>query len=234
MAPSTYELGGKETNSDAKVVFPTTSAEDQLREIHNTKKYKYFAGVVLLSAILISAVIVGSVALHHHLTSKQTDFDTKIVYKGYPIPEHVHVDFTSKITYVNNSRYNEVVAANNLLDYKRQLLVCKDVKNKVCYVDKLNGTFEDGVSKLSKKKDSTPVKHVITVKLPVDKRILQKFAGDSIADHCKGTPSFWVLDMIPTNSGCTVKRLYYTFTLVTDIYGQFRPCLGYGRIYGHT
>ncbi|ESO99674.1 hypothetical protein LOTGIDRAFT_238752 [Lottia gigantea] len=203
MAPPTVEVGGKGTDQDIKVVFPTASTIDQPHKTNNNKKYKYFAGVVIISVVIIAAVVLGSIALHHHLNSKQSEYETEVVYKGHHIPEHARIDYTNKITYVNNSRYHEVVAANNLHEYNRQLLVFKDIENKVCYIDKLTGTFEEGVSRLSLKKVSepTPIKRVTRSDNPVDKRILRKFAGDAIADHCKGIPTFWVIDGEPSSKG---------------------------------
>ncbi|KAK6183096.1 hypothetical protein SNE40_010641 [Patella caerulea] len=202
MSPPMFDLQTKENSQDVKVILPSPNFVQQPTVKTNNKKYYLIAVSVISAAVVITLGALGSVALYHHM-NRPEEYDTETLYNGQHIPEHARVDYVNRITYVNTTRYGEVLAGNNLHDYNRKLLVFKDVTNKVCYIDKLEGTFEEGVALLAQKTRSTPtpIKHVHTSNEPIHVDVLRKFAGDTIADHCKDIPSFWLIDEVVGDQG---------------------------------
>ncbi|KAK6194795.1 hypothetical protein SNE40_000351 [Patella caerulea] len=202
MSPPMLDLQTKDNNQDVKVVFPSATVMQQPTVKKSNKKYCLIAASVISAAVVITLGAIGSVALYQHMNRPQ-EYNTETLYNGHHIPEHARVDYVNKITYVNNTQYGEVLAGNNLHDYNRKLLVFKDMTNQVCYIDKLEGTFEEDVALLAQKTRSTPtpIKWVHASNESIDGDILRKFAGDNIANHCKDIPTFWVIDEIDGGDG---------------------------------
>ncbi|KAK6181624.1 hypothetical protein SNE40_009446 [Patella caerulea] len=196
MSPPTVELQGKDSGSDIKVVFPPSYpvVEQPGAKKSKNKKYCLIAASVISAAVVITLGAIGSVALYQHMNRPQ-EFTTETNHNGQKVPEHARVDYENNLIYVNNSRYGEVLAGNNLHDYNRKLTVFKDVANKACYLDTLDGSLYEGVESLNKKADASE-RRVRVSPEPIDDEILQKFAGEHIAEHCNTLPTYWVLEDI--------------------------------------
>ncbi|ESO99663.1 hypothetical protein LOTGIDRAFT_238747 [Lottia gigantea] len=214
MTPPTVEVGGKGTGQDINVAFPTASTTDQPHKTNNNKKYKYFAGVVVISVVIIAAVVLGSIALHHHLKSKQTGFNIEPRYGGdLKVPEHVKIDYDRKLIIINSTQQGHIVASNILHDFQKKIIAYRDETHKMCFLDKTTYSFDDYVSRLAEidSTTKTSVVHRKQSNYSVEPDVLRKFIGENIADHCEGDPTYWLVeDDAVCQSGelCRIKRQF--------------------------
>ncbi|KAK6173812.1 hypothetical protein SNE40_017206 [Patella caerulea] len=159
------------------------------------------AFVVLLCVVVITAGVLGIVAIrkHFHLAHKQL-IKHEAVVNGRLYPEVYEVDYDHSVIKVRNAYTGLIAPADILSDYRQKMKVYKDTDNKVCYIDALTKSFEESLFQISAKiANPPPPGDVITSANPIEDKVVKKFAGKRIAKHCKGMPAYWIVDVVATD-----------------------------------
>ncbi|KAK7492960.1 hypothetical protein BaRGS_00015690 [Batillaria attramentaria] len=113
------------------------------------------------------------------------------------VPEHVSVDHDNKLITVRPEHDGQDVM-EIMHEYNRRLIAFRNATEKVCYIDRLDETFEDGYARWQgyEEREHKPDHHMRVVPTPIEVEVVKHIAGLHIYAHCGQTQVqyFWVVE----------------------------------------
>lgn len=153
-----------------------------------------------ISLIIILAIAtLATMALVHRLRHKHRKH-WECRYGKDKMPEHVKVDHDNHLIYAkhDHDRHADTPALHMLHEYDRRLLAYKDVEKNICYIDRLDETFEDGYARwLSYEKHGRPEGKMLTrvSARPIEREVLKHVGDIHIYAHCMNATSYWFMEI---------------------------------------
>ena len=171
-------------------------ADQHAAIIRRQQKRRRMACCVSLSFILVLMLALGSACLVYRLKHKK-HWRSYCGTRDGRIPEHVDVDHHNRLITVRPEHPAKDVM-EVMHEYNRRLIAFKNTTSKVCYIDRLDETFEDGYARWQGYEEREHVKnHTLrVVKTPIDFEVVRHIAGVHIYAHCgqQQVQYFWVME----------------------------------------
>lgn len=139
---------------------------------------------VSLSFILILMLALGTACLVYRLKHRR-GWRAYCGVKGDHVPEHVEVDHDKRLITVR-PEYEAQNVMEVMHEYNRRLIAFKNNTEGVCYIDRLDETFEDGYARWQayEEKEHQPERHLRVVPTPIEVEVVKHIAGINIYAHC--------------------------------------------------
>jgi len=177
------------------VVTVETDRRVQLRrECQRQRARRVICGAAMV--IIVAVAALGTMALVHRLRRHHRKY-WSCRNRNTNLPEHVNVDHHNQLIRVSHDHDDNTKtnAMEILHEYNRKMVAYKDLDKKVCYIDRLDETFEAGYERWqSYEKDDHKDKKVLRVlsKQPIEVDVIQHVMDVHITEHCRDSRSVWV------------------------------------------
>jgi len=146
----------------------------------------------------VAVAALGTMALVHRLR-KHHRKHMSCRYGDSRLPENVDLDEMNKLIKVHHDHDEDshTNAMEMLHEYNRQMVAYKDVDKKVCYIDRLDETFEEGYERWeSYEKNDRTDRHVLKViSKPIEVDVVRHVMDVHITAHCSDSKSVWVMEI---------------------------------------
>ncbi|KAK6172829.1 hypothetical protein SNE40_016411 [Patella caerulea] len=149
--------------------------------------------------LIIFGTTFGGIAYNYYLFHKEK-YESKAIINGVALPEHIQVDYKNEFIYVRHEQHGNTDALNALHNYGRKLMALHDLTRNMCFIDRINDTFKGDLYFWSSHEGigRVPPKILFDYTLePINAKVLRKFAGDEIANHCGNATSHWMINERP-------------------------------------
>jgi len=215
MSPPKVNLAGKEPLQNVTVSnenlpeksdgleFPAVITVESNRRIQvdrqeqRQRARRLMCGIAML--IIVTVAAFGTMALVHRLRRyNRKHWSCK--YGKNQLPEHVEVDHHNRLIHVHHDHdeNSKTPAIEILHEYNRKMVAYKDVEKKICYIDRLDETFETGYEKWESYEKSNREDQK-TLKVISDKKIeavvIKHVLDEHIWLHCQDSVSKWVMEI---------------------------------------
>jgi len=226
MSPPKVNLAGKEplhTVSDEALPekgdgleFPAVinvetdrRAQSHRRDCKKQRARRVACGIALVVIVAVAAL--GTMALVHRLRRHHRKNWT-CRYGNNKMPEHVNVDHMNKLISVQHDQDQDTQtnAMEILHEYNRGMVAYKDVDRKVCYIDRLDETFEEGYERWEsyEKTDRTDKKALRVISQPIEVDVVKHVMDVHIYAHCTDAKSVWVMEIEETEVTADMEVIY--------------------------
>jgi len=148
--------------------------------------------------IIVAVAALGTMAMVHRMRRHHRKH-WSVCYGQKRLNENVDVDHNNKLITVQHDHDDEAKtpAVEILHEYGRGMVAYKDVDKKVCYIDRLDETFETGYERWEAY-EATDRKDPKTLKVigkPIEVEVLQHICDIHITAHCADAKSVWVMEI---------------------------------------
>ncbi|CAG5117350.1 unnamed protein product [Candidula unifasciata] len=226
MAPPMVSLSKKEP-SKSKLVFDDLPLEKEdgpappsvitvgdeqrsrrLRFQKNQRKCRLIVGFVTIMIIIAVATALTFTLvklLHKHR-------------KSWTVPEkngqtsNVNVDDKNQLIRARHHHHNDQgqsVCLESLHEYHRRFVAYRDCSTLVCYIDRLDETYEVGYARWeayeTNGKDSKALK---VIGKPIEIEVLRHIGDIHIYAHCQNGTSYWAMEIEETEITTEIKVVY--------------------------
>jgi len=182
----------------AVITVETNNRRVQLdRQEQRQRARRLLCGVAML--IIVTVAAFGTMALVHRLRRyHRKHWSCK--YGKSQLPAHVKVDHDNHLIHVahDHDENLKTPAIEILHEYNRKMVAYKDVQRKICYIDRLDETFETGYQKWESYEKTNSEDGKI-LKVIGDKKIeaivVQHVLDEHIELHCHDSVSKWVMEI---------------------------------------
>ncbi|BFZ09852.1 hypothetical protein BsWGS_12891 [Bradybaena similaris] len=203
-------LDNKEDGTDGPAVI-TIDAEQRARRFRQQKKQKKCRLVV---GFLTLMIIIG-------VATALTFTLVKLLHKhhrSFTVPEkngqetNVDVDDANQLIHAHHHHQTdqgETVVYSILHEYYRQMIAYRVVNNSVCYIDRLDETFEVGYARWEAYqngcRDSKTLK---VIGKPIEVEVLRHIGDIHIYAHCQNGTSYWAMEIKETEVTTEMRVVY--------------------------
>ncbi|GFO42106.1 hypothetical protein PoB_006861100 [Plakobranchus ocellatus] len=162
------------------------------------QRHRVMCGIAVIIIVVIA--ILGTMALVHRLKRHHHRRRMECRYGKNKLPEHVKVDHDNHLIYAkhDHDRMEETPALHLLHEYDRRLIAYKDEDKNICYIDRLDETFEDGYARwlTYERHGRSSGKMLAQVSpVPIQKEVLMHVGDIHIYAHCENATSFWFMEI---------------------------------------
>ncbi|CAL1539879.1 unnamed protein product [Lymnaea stagnalis] len=115
------------------------------------------------------------------------------------VPETVQVDHENQLIYAkhDHDKDSNTRALDVLHEYDRGLIAFRDNDNNMCYIDRLDETFEEGYQRWesyeASEHNETRALKVISGKIELE--VMQRVCDIHIYSHCENAMSVWAMEI---------------------------------------
>lgn len=158
---------------------------------------RVICGVAMV--IIVGVAALGTMALVHKLRRFHRK-QWSCRYGANRLPEHVTVDHHNQLIRVHHDhdQQTKTPAMEVLHEYNRKMVAYKDVDKQICYIDRLDETFETGYQRWEtyEKTDRTDKKVLKVIsQQPIQTEVVQHMLDIHITEHCMDSQSLWVMEI---------------------------------------
>lgn len=177
-----------------------TVETDRRHQVRRTSQRQRARVVICGAAIIIIVAVasLGAMALIHRLRRHHRKY-WSCRNRNTNLPEHVNVDHHNQLIRVSHDHDDNTKtnAMEILHEYQRKMVAYKDLDHKVCYIDRLDETFEEGFERWqSYEKDDHKDKKVLKViSKPIEVDVITHVMDEHITEHCRDSKSVWVMEI---------------------------------------
>lgn len=165
-----------------------------LRHQQRRRRIICFSVMLIVVALAIMAILTASLKWRLRHRNRWS-----CRYGKDKIGENVWVDHEHKLIHAKHGHGNPQEPSVHVLhEYGRRMAAYKDEDRNICYITRLDETFEEGYKRWEsyEKKDSRDPK---TLRILTDKRIeaivVQHIADIHIYAHCHNSESYWAVEI---------------------------------------
>jgi len=171
--------------------------EGRREEMQRQRARRLMAGVAML--IIVSVAAFGTMALVHRLRRYHRK-QWSCSYGNRHLPEHVKVDHDNQLIHVSHDHDDDTKtnAMEILHEYNRKMVAYKDVDRNICYIDRLDETFEAGYEKWesyekNNREDRKALKVISSAPIEID--VVTHVLDKHISMHCHNSQAKWVMEI---------------------------------------
>lgn len=178
---------------------PRVTPNYQSEQWRRQRARRMVVGVAMI--IIVTVAALGTMALVHKLRRHHRRHWTCSGPRDYRMPEHVSVDHANRLITVKHDHDDNLKtnAMEILHEYNRQMVAYKDVDKKVCYIDRLDETFETGYERWeSYEKSKRPDRTLRVISQPIEVDVVKHVMDIHITEHCSDSKSMWVMEIEET------------------------------------
>lgn len=171
-------------------------ALSQRQQCQRQRTRRLACGIFLI--IFVAMAALGTMALVHRLRRHHRSRWSCGNNYG-KMPEHVTVDHHNRLISVHHDHDKDANtnAMEILHEYNRKLVAYKDTDLKICYIDRLDETFEAGYERWEsyETKGRTEGKTLKVISQPIEIDVVKHVLDKHITLHCHDSRSVWVMEI---------------------------------------
>jgi len=167
----------------------------QRQQCQRQRTRRMACGIFLI--IFVAMAALGTMALVHRLR-RHHRHRWSCGGKYGKLPEHVQVDHKNRLIHVKHDHDSNANtnAMEILHEYNRGMVAYKDTEAKICYIDRLDETFESGYERWeSYERTGRDAKTLKVISQPIQIEVVHHVLDKHITLHCQDSEAKWVMEI---------------------------------------